>query len=170
MQPTIKVDTAVNVTWLAGQTKGSAEIEITFGGVAVSEPIHIGFAVQQLAQARAAAEVLASFFMLLARDIALRTDDRDYEVALGDAGSGVTFEVQANLRPVTAFQLTVPVGDDCNTRTDAAEEAAATLIEAIDRFVEERAELTDEAMIRLQPVKSYYPEVLHLAIERVHAL
>lgn len=170
MKPTITVETDVAVTWLAGQTKGSAEIGIAFGGVISSEPIRIGFAVQQLAQARAAAEVLASFFLLLARETAARADDRDCEVSLGDGGARVTYEVQANLRPITAFQIVVTVGDDCNTRTDATEEAAATLIEAIDRFVEERATVTDEALVRLQPIKPYYPEVLHLAIEQVHAL
>ncbi len=170
MDSDITVDSAVNVTWLAGQTKGSAEIELTFGGLISGEPIRIGFAVQQLAQARAAADVLTSFFLLLARETAARADDRDCEVSLGDDGNTVTYGVQANLRPVTAFQITVEVGADCNTRTAAAEEAAVTLIEAVDRFIDERASATDEALVRLQPVKEYYPEVLHLAIEQVHEL
>jgi hypothetical protein len=29
---------------------------------------------------------------------------------------------------------------------------------------------TDEALVRLQPAKSYYPEVLHLAIKRLGVL
>ena len=65
MGPEITVSTTVDVAWLQGQTKGSADVEIEFGGLAASTPVHIGFAVQQLAQARAAAEVLASFFLLL---------------------------------------------------------------------------------------------------------
>lgn len=170
MEPDITVETDVAVTWLAGQTKGSAEIEIAFGGLVSGEPIRLGFAVQQLVQARAAAEVLAVFFLLLARDTAARADDRDCEVTLGDHDCRVTYDVQANLRPITAFQIAVTVGEDCNTRTDATEEAAATLIEAIDAFIEERASMTDEALVRLQPIKPYYPEVLHLAIEQVHAL
>jgi len=111
--------------------------------------------------------VLASFFLLLVRDTAVRANDTDYEVSLGDSGSAVTFEVHANLRPVTAFHFTVAVSDDCNTRSDAADEAAATAIDAIDRLVADRAPITDEALVRLQPAKSYYPEVLHLAIKRL---
>lgn len=170
MDGDISVETTVNVTWLPGQTKGSAEVTILFGGLVASHPVTLGFAVQQLAQARAAADVLASFFLLTARDTAVRADDRDCEVALGDAGFAVTFTVQANLRPVTDFELAVAVGEDCNTRADATEEAAATLVEAIDRLVAERAAVTDQALVRLQPVKSYYPEVLQLAIERIRAL
>ena len=135
MEPEITVSTTVDVAWLQGQTKGSADVEIEFGGLAASTPVHIGFAVQQLAQARAAAEVLASFFLLLIRDTAVRANDEDYEVSLGDSGSAVTFEVHANLRPVTAFPFTVAVSEDCNTRSDAADEAAATAIDAIARRV-----------------------------------
>jgi hypothetical protein len=62
------------------------------------------------------------------------------------------------------------VSEDCNTRSDAADEAAATVIDAIDRLLEDRAPTTDEALVRLQPVKNYYPEVLHLAIKRLGAL
>jgi len=167
MSPEITVTTTADVTWLQGQTKGSADIEIEFGGLATSTPVHIGFAVQQLAQARAAAEVLASFFLLLVRDTAVRANDTEYEVSLGDSGSTVTFEVDAHLRPVTAFPFTVAVSEDCNTRSD---EAAATVIDAIDRLLEDRAPTTDEALVRLQPVKNYYPEVLHLAIKRLGAL
>lgn len=170
MEPEITVSTTVDVAWLQGQTKGSADVEIEFGGLAASTPVHIGFAVQQLAQARAAAEVLASFFLLLIRDTAVRANDEDYEVSLGDSGSAVTFEVHANLRPVTAFPFTVAVSEDCNTRSDAADEAAATAIDAIDRVLEDRAPMTDEALVRLQPAKSYYPEVLHLAIKRLGAI
>jgi len=170
MSPEITVTTTADVAWLQGQTKGSADIEIEFGGLATSTPVHIGFAVQQLAQARAAADVLASFFLLLVRDTAVRANDTDYEVSLGDSGSTVTFEVDAHLRPVTAFPFTVAVSDDCNTRSDAADEAAATVIDAIDQLLEERAPTTDEALVRLQPAKSYYPEVLHLAIKRLGAL
>ena len=80
------------------------------------------------------------------------------------------YEVQANLRPVTAFTIAVEVGEDCNTRTAATEEAAATLIEAVDRFVDQHAPATDEALVRLQPVKEYYPEVLHLAIAQLREI
>ncbi len=170
MTPDLTVTTTVDVTWLPEQTKGSADVEIEFGGAAQSAPVHIGFAVQQLAQARAAADVLASFFLLLARETAVRANDQEYEVSLGDSGSAVTFEVRANLRPITAFALTVSVSNECNTRAAAADEAAATLIDAIDRLLAKRGPATDEALVRLQPLKSYYPEVLHLAIDRLRAL
>jgi hypothetical protein len=78
--------------------------------------------------------------------------------------------VHANLRPVTAFPFTVAVSEDCNTRSDAADEAAATAIDAIDRLLEDRAPVTDEDLVRLQPAKSYYPEVPHLAVKRLGAL
>ena len=52
MGPEITVATTVDVAWLQGQTKGSADVEIEFGGLATGTPIHIGFAIQQLAQAR----------------------------------------------------------------------------------------------------------------------
>jgi len=87
-------------------------------------------------------------------------------VSLGDNGSAVTLEVRPDVRPVTAFPLTVAVSEDCNTRAAAADEAAATLIDAIDRYLSEHGPATDEALVRLQPAKSYYPEVLHLAIQR----
>ncbi len=170
MATDITVKTTVDVTWLAAQTKGSATIEIEFGGLAQSVPVHIGFAVQQLAQARAAASVLASFFLLLARETVVSANDQAYEVTLGDSGTAVTLEVRANVRPITAFPLTVAVSEDCNTRAAAADEAAATLIDAIDRYLSEHGPATDEALVRLQPAKSYYPEVLHLAIKRLGAL
>ncbi|MEQ8247303.1 MAG: hypothetical protein RID42_06440 [Alphaproteobacteria bacterium] len=170
MTTDITVSSTVDVTWLAEQTKGSATIEIEFGGVAQSAPVHIGFAVQQLAQARAAARVIASFFLLLARETAVSASDQAYEVSLGDNGSAVTLEVRPDVRPVTAFPLTVAVSEDCNTRAAAADEAAATLIDAIDRYLTEHGPATDEALVRLQPAKSYYPEVLHLAIQRLGTL
>ena len=67
-QSGIVVNSTTNVTWLAGQTKGSAEVEIGFSGeVASDRTIKMGFACHEMAVARAAEAVLGYFLLLLIR-------------------------------------------------------------------------------------------------------
>ncbi|MSO66077.1 MAG: hypothetical protein EXQ85_09870 [Alphaproteobacteria bacterium] len=161
----ILVATAVNVTWLAGQTKGSAEIEIDFRGLAQTEiPIEVGFACHEVSIARAAAEVLTHFFLLVAREVVAKPEDCLDRVDLGDANNQVVFAIDSGKKAVPDFLLTVQVSRDCDTRAEAAVVAGTRLTKAIDKYLRNGLARRKAALKELDPVKPYFPEILQAAI------
>ena len=159
------VVSAVNVTWLSGQTKGTAEIEIDFRGLAQTDvPIEIGFACHEVSIGRAAAEVLAYFFLSLTREALRKPESYVDRVDLGDAGNMVVFAIDSKQKGVPDFLLTVDPGENCDTRAEAAIAAAERLRRGIERSMDKRAKALKAAVKRLDPVKDYYPEALVTAI------
>ena len=166
-QSGIVVNSSTNVTWLAGQTKGSAEVEIGFSGAVASDrTIKMGFACHEMANARAAAAVLGYFLLLLMQDAARAGNAAVFQVDIGDDDNAVTFEIRADVRPVVDFLVTVAIAAGANTREDASAAAAAQLAGTTAQEQRERTAAVREALTHLQPIKTYYPEVLHAAVER----
>ena len=166
-QSGIVVNSSTNVTWRAGQTKGSAEVEIGFSGTVASDrTIKMGFACHEMANARAAAAVLGYFLLLLMQDAARAGNAAVFQVDIGDDDNAVTFEIRADVRPVVDFLVTVAIAVGANTREDASAAAAAQLAGTTAQEQRERTAAVREALTHLQPIKTYYPEVLHAAVER----
>ena len=163
----IVVNSRTNVTWLAGQTKGSAEVEIGFSGAVASDrAIKMGFACHEMAVARAAAAVLGYFLLRLVQDAARAGPAAVAQVDIGDDDNAVTFEIRADVRPVVDFLVTVAIAPGANTREEASAAAAARLASTAAQELHERTAVVREALTHLQPIKTYYPEVLHAAVER----
>ena len=166
-QSGIVVNSTTNVTWLAGQTKGSAEVEIGFSGeVASDRTIKMGFACHEMAVARAAEAVLGYFLLLLIEDAARAGQAAVSQVDIGDDINAVTFEIRADVRPVVDFLVSVSIAPGANTREEAAGTAATRLLAATAGELQDRAAAVRDGLARLQPIKTYYPEVLHAAVER----
>lgn len=166
-QSGIVVNSSTNVTWLAGQTKGSAEVEIGFSGAVASDrTIKMGFACHEMAVARAAASVLGYFLLLLVQDAARAGNASVAQVDIGDDINAVTFEIRADVRPVVDFLVSVAIAPGTNTREEASASAATRLASVTALELQERTAAVREALTHLQPIKTYYPEVLHAAVER----
>jgi hypothetical protein len=159
------VVSVVNVKWLAGQTKGTADIAIDFRGMAQTDvPIEVGFACHEVSVARAAAEVLIHLFLSLARAAIRKPESCVDRVDLGDSGNSVVFTIDSKQRGIPDFLLPVDPGPGSDTRAEAAQAAADRLRKDIESAIDKRRKLIADAVKTLDPVKDYYPEVLVMAI------